>query len=109
MKTRIQPLRVSLEEVSEGTDRHTFGQVLAVEGNPDILQEREQLNRVSAVEAPHRGAEPTAALDVLRNPSRVTRSNEPRGVVQPIHAVVRDGAELLYHGVDRLDPGLGGT
>ena len=75
--THIQPLRAQLEEVSEDTDRHTVSQVLGIEGNPDILQEREQMNRVSTVEAPHRGAEPTAALDVLRDPSRVTRGNEP--------------------------------
>ena len=106
--TRVQPLDFRLEEVREDTDRHTFGQVLGIKGYPDILQERGQLNRVSTVEAIHRGAEPTAALDVLRNPPRVTRGNEPRGVVQPIHPVVRDGAELLYHGVDWLEPRFGG-
>ena len=50
-----------------------------------------------------------AALDVPSDPSRVTGGREPRGVVQPIHTVVCDGAELLYQGMDGLDPGVGGT
>ena len=45
--TRVQLPCVPLEEVSEETDCHTFGQVLAIEGYPDVFQEREQLNCIS--------------------------------------------------------------
>lgn len=86
--TRVQALHLALSEMREDSHGNTVGQVLRVEGYPDIFQERQKLDRVRNSKAFHCGTDPTALLDVLPDPCHVARGNKPRSVVQPLHPIV---------------------
>ena len=75
--TRIKALRVAFLKVHEDSYGNTFGHVFRDEGNLNILQKLEKLDRVRTIKASPRGTDSIAVVDVLRGPSHVTGGKEP--------------------------------